>query len=127
MSKRIGDEAKSVLRERALASLPCTITQLVAASGYSHGTVAEALEMLVLAGLVRKGLSTEPDRNRNIVFTRLPHVPVPAVEPFVLGESRWKGQIKIAPRPKASKGSGVIAGPSYATGFRWRSAADNFL
>lgn len=123
MGKPVSDYHKRVLRERSLASMPCTITQIVNACGYSHGTVAEALDLLLLQGVAKK---TAAAKQRNNVYERLPHVSAPDVEPYVLGESRWKGRAEAKPR-NGSKGSGVIAGPSYATGFRWRSAADNFL
>ena len=99
----------AMLRQQYLASLPATYTQLREASGVAVNTMRECLDMLLASGLVVE----KPGYNgRSSIYWRAPGVPLPAVRGFVIC------QPADVPKPKA-KGSGVIAGHAYATGYRW--------
>lgn len=125
MTRRISADDRALLRQQVLVSLPSTVTGLHAASGFSFAVLGETLDLLLRAGLITK----RRDKYR-VIYQRAPGVALPAVRGFEVRapvERLVAVRVRVAVKAKRSGGgSGVIAGPTYGRGFRWRTIGNLF-
>lgn len=127
MTRLISPEDRALLRQQVLVSLPSTVTGLRAASGFSFAVLGEALDLLLRAGLITKRRGRD---KQSVIYERAPGVALPAVRGFVVSppvERVVAVRVRVAVKAKRLVGgSGVIAGPTYGRGFRWRTIDNLF-